>query len=411
MVNKDKSQLTIKLVLKIIVLCSSFFCAPLFATTTTSAHTKKTSHTTPHKKTTKKSTTIHVEKHATTHVAKHTDKHHTEKKDKTKQASHVSKIHKSKIAVAHADKHENKTEHEHKNKSHHVAKAEEKTEKHHPKHLASEESTKKIHHTQHIAALSKPTVTAAAATNDENNSDDNTTFDTDNNVTTTDNSATNNNDSIVTNLTVNSDNSSNDNSTNNNFKLVSTDDSGITHSLKDFKQLSPQVQSLISAAINLSKQNLAYHFGSDNPKTGGMDCSGTMYFLLKTLGMNDVPRQADQFYKWVWQKGHFFAVNSHHFNTFEFSQLKPGDLLFWTDTYQVDRDPPITHVMLYLGQDKNGMPLMFGASQGFSMDNQHIRGVNIFDFRVPTGHTASRARFIGYGTIPGLQYNNFDHNT
>lgn len=167
---------------------------------------------------------------------------------------------------------------------------------------------------------------------------------------------------------------------------------------------SSDVKTLIHAALDLSKKQLAYHFGSDNPHNGGMDCSGTISFLLKNMGMNAVPRQADQIYKWVWEKGKFFAVNAHHFDSFEFSHLKPGDLLFWTDTYQVDRDPPITHVMLYLGKDKQGNPLMFGASEGRGENNQHLRGVNVFDFELPKNNSAHRARFIGYGTIPGIHY-------
>ena len=44
---------------------------------------------------------------------------------------------------------------------------------------------------------------------------------------------------------------------------------------------------------------------------------------------------------------------------------KPGDLLFWTGTYSVERDPPVTHTMIYLGEEKkSGKPIMVGASDG-----------------------------------------------
>lgn len=167
---------------------------------------------------------------------------------------------------------------------------------------------------------------------------------------------------------------------------------------------SDDVKSLIHEALYLSKQHLGYVFGSANPESGGMDCSGTISFLLKDFGMTSVPRQADQLYKWVWEKGEFYAVNAHHFDSFEFAHLKPGDLLFWTDTYQVERDPPITHVMLYLGKDKQGKPMMFGASEGRGENNEHLRGVRVFDFDLPKNNLTHHARFIGYGTIPGINY-------
>jgi len=33
----------------------------------------------------------------------------------------------------------------------------------------------------------------------------------------------------------------------------------------------------------------------------------------------------------------------------ELNGLKPGDLLFWSGAYSSERDPPIIHVMIYLG--------------------------------------------------------------
>ncbi len=48
----------------------------------------------------------------------------------------------------------------------------------------------------------------------------------------------------------------------------------------------------------------------------------------------------------------------------DFSHLRPDDLLFWSGTYQVKRIPPITHVMLFLGKNKQNRLLMFGSSNG-----------------------------------------------
>jgi cell wall-associated NlpC family hydrolase len=40
-------------------------------------------------------------------------------------------------------------------------------------------------------------------------------------------------------------------------------------------------------------------------------------------------------------------------DSFELDDLKPGDLLFWRGTYNIDRDPPYhAHRLIYLGQEK-----------------------------------------------------------
>ena len=81
--------------------------------------------------------------------------------------------------------------------------------------------------------------------------------------------------------------------------------------------------------------------------------------------------------------------------------LKPGDLLFWTGTYDTGaRTLPISHVMLYLGKTKAGRPVMFGASDGRPYQGKRQNGVSVFDFRIPAA--TSKSKFAGYGPIPGL---------
>jgi hypothetical protein len=167
-----------------------------------------------------------------------------------------------------------------------------------------------------------------------------------------------------------------------------------------FKKYPLEVQQLISKAAILSKKNLNYLYGSSDPKNGGMDCSGTIYYLLNNDKLNNLPREADEFYRWVWEKGKFYSVVSTSFHSFEFSKLHPGDLLFWTGTYDVKRDPPISHVMIYLGKNKQGKPLMFGASDGRTYENKQMWGVSVFDFTLPNPQSVSR--FIGYSCIPEL---------
>lgn len=133
-----------------------------------------------------------------------------------------------------------------------------------------------------------------------------------------------------------------------------------------------------------------------------MDCSGTIHHLLNAHGLGPLPRQADGFYRWVWKAGTFRAVNSPKFGGFEFEPLQPGHLLFWSGTYSIQRDPPVTHVMLYLGRLKDGgRPVMFGASDDRPWQGERRGGVGVFDFTMP--RAGGSARFLGYAAIPGLE--------
>ena len=186
--------------------------------------------------------------------------------------------------------------------------------------------------------------------------------------------------------------------------------------LREYEAQSPEVKLLLDHALTLTTLDLPYKYGSCDPKNGGMDCSGTVYYLLNDAGLRDVPRDASEMYKWVWTRGRFQAVTSSNPDTFELSLLKPGDLLFWTGTYDIDHDPPVTHVMIYLGINRHsGRRVMVGASEGRQFDGKSQYGVSVFDFTMPGKKRLSEAdpemssttdlqgRFIGYGSIPGLE--------
>ncbi len=181
--------------------------------------------------------------------------------------------------------------------------------------------------------------------------------------------------------------------------------------LKDFENYPPEVRKLIELSLPLTKRNLTYTFGSADPAQGGMDCSGTIYYVLREMGLEDVPRTASDQYVWARKAGNFEAVVSRKIDSFELDDLRPGDLLFWTGTYTVDRDPPVSHTMIYLGERKSdGKQVMFGASNGRSYDGKPMWGVSVFDFVMPrarakpaAGESASPGSvFIGYASIPGL---------
>ena len=183
----------------------------------------------------------------------------------------------------------------------------------------------------------------------------------------------------------------------------------LPEAISGFENYPPKVQRLLTSALELTNRNLDYEYGSADPANGGMDCSGFVYFVLKQNGIDDVPRDSSEQYIWLRRTGKFEPVVSQKEDSFEFDNLKPGDLLFWTGTYSIQRDPPITHAMIYLGREKKtGMRVMVGASDGRTYQSQQRFGVSVFDFKMPRADKGeiengkTRPRFVGYAHIPGL---------
>ena len=170
--------------------------------------------------------------------------------------------------------------------------------------------------------------------------------------------------------------------------------------LQNFSANPQPIQQLIKSALALAGQNIGYQYGSANPQAKGMDCSGTIYYLLNQMHLKDVPRSSYLFYQWVKEKGHFYPVNSHSLSSPEFSHLKPGDLLFWSGTYETGHALNVSHVMIYIGKNAEQHPLMAGASDGRSYKGRKIYGVSVFDFQLP--HAGSSSRFLGYSCIPQI---------
>jgi cell wall-associated NlpC family hydrolase len=180
-----------------------------------------------------------------------------------------------------------------------------------------------------------------------------------------------------------------------------------TDEIVGYESYGPEVRKIIETSLALTTQNLGYKYGSADPAAGGMDCSGFVHYVLSKEGMKDVPRDAREQYIWVRKAGKFQAVLGHSDDTFELSDLKPGDLLFWSGTYNVDRDPAITHTMIYLGREKaTNHRIMVGASDGRTYKGQSRFGVSVFDFKVSRlgAKTDDKAGpvFVGYGRIPAL---------
>lgn len=176
--------------------------------------------------------------------------------------------------------------------------------------------------------------------------------------------------------------------------------------LAEFSAQPEAVKKLLESGLALARQDLTYAYGSADPANGGLDCSGFIHYVLRRHGFTQVPRDSSGQYNWARRAKTFRAVLSRKADSFEFDELLPGDLLFWTGTYAIERDPPITHAMIYLGTEKTtGAKVMIGSSDGRTYRGQRRWGVSVFDF-APSRKTSNgeqRATFVGYARIPGLR--------
>ena len=117
-----------------------------------------------------------------------------------------------------------------------------------------------------------------------------------------------------------------------------------------------------------------------------MDCSNTSRYLYKVTAGIQLPRTASDQYYYLHLQGKAWDVpqNSMGFADTNFlrQNLKPGDLLFWENTYRPERQPPITHVMVFLGTNAQGQWIMAGSQN--SRGGEHNRrngGPDIYVFR------------------------------
>ncbi len=174
--------------------------------------------------------------------------------------------------------------------------------------------------------------------------------------------------------------------------------------LVEFETQPEEVRRLITRALRLTEMELGYRFGSDSPDKGGMDCSGSVYRVLRDSGI-EAPRSSRAMYRWVVEHREIVPCGPevHRLDDEAFKHLEPGDLLFWSGTYETgEGESAISHVMLYLGTSKkDGRPVVFGASSGRRFRGTRIHGVSVFDFALPP--KGSRSVFVGYGNIPGLR--------
>lgn len=157
------------------------------------------------------------------------------------------------------------------------------------------------------------------------------------------------------------------------------------------------------AQVHVTKHgNLKYLFGSADPKRGGFDCSGAIYYVLRQAGLKP-PRTSAQQYTWVKDAGKLHAAKGiTSLSSPAFKNLQAGHLLFWSGTYRPTdgRKVNITHVGIYLGK-QNGKHLMASSSSGRSRNGKRLNGYKVTDFTLP--NKSSKVKFEGYGLPPGIR--------
>ena len=161
----------------------------------------------------------------------------------------------------------------------------------------------------------------------------------------------------------------------------------------------PSIPRFVQRCYKLAERKLDYVFGSSDPKNGGLDCSGAIQWILLQEGLAEVPRISIDQYRWLDRAGLLHQLYDWSSPASVFRRLRPGDLLFWEDTFDAKRNPNITHVMVYLGYDDTKKKhLMFGAKS--TRKGENGASVDIFEFNWP--HQEKKGRFVAYGRIPSL---------
>lgn len=158
----------------------------------------------------------------------------------------------------------------------------------------------------------------------------------------------------------------------------------------------PTLTRLREEAHLLASKKLRYVFGADDPKSGGLDCSSTIQYLLNKIGVKDVPRTSYDQYYWLKRKKMLDDVYGKSSNNKLLKKLAPGDLIFWGGTWKSGHR--VSHVMLYMGYDPAAdKHYVFGA-RSKSTTGLTGAGVDIFELNTESG------RLVAHGKIPGLIY-------
>lgn len=148
-----------------------------------------------------------------------------------------------------------------------------------------------------------------------------------------------------------------------------------------------------------------------------MDCSNTSRYLYRRVAGIDIGRTASDQYYFLNQRRLAWRIpgqlQGDALIQYLAQRMQPGDLLFWEHTYKPKRNPPVTHVMVYLGRNRGGDLLMAGSqSHGSGRDTRIVGGpdIYVFDPGAPAGGYSTwlglghvKGRFVAFGRPLGLQ--------
>jgi hypothetical protein len=130
-----------------------------------------------------------------------------------------------------------------------------------------------------------------------------------------------------------------------------------------------------------------------------MDCSNTSRYIYRVTTGIQLPRTASDQYYYLHLQNKAWDVpqTSTGFADCNYLRhnLKAGDLLFWENTYRPDRQPPITHVMIFLGSNAKGEWMMAGSqsTRGGEHNRRH-GGPDIYVFN-PTRPCGGYSTWLG----------------
>jgi hypothetical protein len=173
--------------------------------------------------------------------------------------------------------------------------------------------------------------------------------------------------------------------------------------------------SLVDTARLLGRKDIAYQENWRPPhqdKKWVMDCSNTSRYIYQAVFGLELPRVASSQYAMLKKQGLItYAPRLSNGNVNQealVSQLRSGDLLFWEWTYDIQRCPPITHVMIYLGRTADGTPKMVGSATRSRGEVTKSGGVDVYTFNANApmggvkdffGNYIRKGRFVGFGRM------------
>lgn len=153
---------------------------------------------------------------------------------------------------------------------------------------------------------------------------------------------------------------------------------------------------LLTKALAFLKAHPAVPYVEGGASAAGMDCSGATTALLKQVGIVP-PRSSHGQYEWLRESGRLTLVPAAARTPDDpvFRTLQPGDLIFWAHDKPGD-EFRVSHVHMYLGEEKDGHAVMIGSSDGRSYRGKKLSGFGIVDYHVPKAGSATR--IVGFGS-------------